>query len=342
MYYGYIPLHLIILKRIITSYITQSPSPMTKSKQPIQDHIKDFLDWLDIEKGLSSKSQQNYHNFLQRFVSWLPQHNLQGLPPHSLTLDHIRQYRLYLSRTLSLKKSTQNYYLIALRSLLQYFSERDIDSLPPNKIKLAREKEERQVRFLNLEQLERLFATPDTSTFHGLRDRAILETFFSTGLRLAELIALNKEQIRFPENLADELEISIKGKGGRIRPVYFSQRTLEWLKRYLEQRTDDQDALFITYRSEEKKKDPRRISPRIIQEVIKRYAVKAGLSPSLITPHVMRHSFATYLLAQGVDLKTIQEFLGHKNIAATQIYAHVTSKQLHEIHKKFLGSKELK
>jgi len=314
---------------------------MVKSEKPIIEHIKDYLDWLDIEKGLSSKSQQNYHNFLKRFVSWLSSQGLQDLTPHELSLDHIRQYRLYLSRNLSLKKSTQNYYLIALRSLLTYFSERGINSLPPDKIKLAREKEERQVRFLTLEQLKRLWEAPDTSTLHGLRDRAILETFFSTGLRIAELIALNKEQIRFPENLDDELELSIQGKGGRIRTIYFSKRTLEWLKKYLEARNDNHDALFVTYRSEEKKKDPRRISPRLIQEVIKRYAVKAGISPALVTPHVMRHTFATYFLSKGTDIRTLQELLGHKSIAATQIYAHLTSKQLREIHKKVLGDKEL-
>jgi len=315
---------------------------MAKSKKPIIEHIKDFLDWLDIEKGLSSKSQQNYNNFLNRFLSWLSLESLQDLLPHTLSLDHIRQYRIYLSRSLSLKKSTQNYYLIALRSLLQYFSERGIDSLPSDKIKLARDKEERQVRFLNLEQVEQLLKTPDISTFHGLRDRAILESFFSTGLRLAELIALNKEQIRFPKNLSDELEITISGKGGRIRTVYFSERALKWLQQYLEVRKDNHDALFITYRSEEKKTHPQRISPRLIQEVIKRYAVKAGISPALVTPHVLRHSFSTDLLTKGVDIRTLQEFLGHKSITATQIYAHVTSKQLREIHKKFHGGKDLR
>lgn len=317
------------------------PSPMAKSKKPIPEYIKDFLDWLDIEKGLSSKTQQNYHNFLKRFVSWLTSQNLQDLSPHELSLDHIRQYRLYLSRSLSLKKSTQNYYLIALRSLLQYFSEHDIEALPPDKIKLAADKDDRQVRFLTLEQLKRLWQAPDTSTFHGLRDRAMLETFFSTGLRIAELIALNKEQITFPKNQEEELELSIQGKGGRIRTVYFSKKTLEWLKKYLAERNDNHEALFITYLSEEKKKNPRRISPRLIQELMKRYAVKAGISPALLTPHVMRHTFATYLLSKGVDIRTLQEFLGHKSIAATQIYAHLTSKQLREIHKKFHGSKDL-
>jgi len=314
---------------------------MAKSEKPIPEHIKDYLDWLDIERGLSAKSQQNYHNFLKRLVSWFSAQGLQDLLPHEFSLDHVRQYRLHLSRGLSLKKSTQNYYLIAVRSLLAYFSEHAINSLPPDKIQLAREKEERQVRFLNIEQLKKLWEAPDVSTFHGLRDRAILETFFSTGLRIAELISLNKEQIRFPENLENELELSIQGKGGRIRTVYFSKRTLEWLKKYLEERKDNHDALFITYRSEEKKKDPRRISPRLIQETIKRYAVKAGISPALVTPHVMRHTFATYFLSKGTDIRTLQELLGHKSIAATQIYAHLTSKQLRETHKKVLSDKEL-
>ena len=315
---------------------------MAKSEKPIPQHISDFLDWLDIEKGLSPNSQKSYHNFLKRFLSWSKQNNLYSLLPHELTLEHIRKYRVYLSRGRSLSKSTQNYYLIAIRSLLEYFSKRSIEALPPDKVELAREKEERQVRFLNLEQLGQLLSAPDTSTFHGLRDRAILEVFFSTGLRIAELIALNRAQINFPEDSSEELEVVVKGKGGRIRTVYFSPRSLEWLKEYAQQRTDNEDPLFITYLSEKKKAGPHRISLRIIQESMKRYAMKAGVSPSLITPHVLRHTFATDLLAKGVDLRTIQEFLGHKNIAATQIYAHLTSKQLREIHKKFHGGKDLK
>ncbi|MBI4138484.1 MAG: tyrosine-type recombinase/integrase [Candidatus Wildermuthbacteria bacterium] len=314
---------------------------MEKSKKPVSQHISDFLDWLDIEKGLSVKSQQNYHNFLKRFLSWLPQQNLQTVLPHELSPDLVSKYRLYLSRALSLKKSTQNYYLIALRSLLGYFSEKEILSLAPDKIKLAREKEEREIHILTLEQLKTLLEACDISTFHGMRDRAILETFFSTGLRIAELISLDREHIHFPKNQTDELETTIKGKGGRIRTVYFSRRALDWLGRYLDKRTDNHNALFITYRSEQKKTDPRRISPRMIQEAMKRCAVKAGVSARLIHPHALRHLFASDLLGQGVDIRTLQEFLGHKNIAATQIYAHVTSKQLRDIHKKFHSGKRL-
>ncbi|MCX6759266.1 MAG: tyrosine-type recombinase/integrase [Candidatus Nealsonbacteria bacterium] len=315
---------------------------MEKSPKPIPHHLSDFLDWLEIEKGLSSKSQENYARFLKRFFDWLEISSLENLKPHELTPEHIWKYRLFLSRQYlpktkqPLKKSTQNYYLIALRSLLNYFADRDILSLPAEKIKLAKDKGERQVRFLNLEQLEKLFLTPDVSKIQGLRDRAILETLFSTGTRIAELTALNREQIKIKLGM-EELELSIVGKGGRIRTVYFSQRALFWLKKYLETRKDKEKALFINYRS--KIRAPRRLTPRSIEKIIKKCAILAGL-PLTTTPHVMRHSFATDLLNQGVDLRTIQEFLGHKSIAATQIYAHVTSKQLRDIHRKFHSLKE--
>jgi site-specific recombinase XerD len=315
---------------------------MEKSPKPIPHHLSDFLDWLEIEKGLSSKSQENYARFLKRFFDWLEMSSLENLKPHELTPEHIRKYRLFLSRQYlpktkqPLKKSTQNYYLIALRSLLNYFADRDILSLPAEKIKLVKDKGERQVRFLNLEQLEKLFLTPDVSKIQGLRDRAILETLFSTGTRIAELTALNREQIKIKLGM-EELELSIVGKGGRIRTVYFSQRALFWLKKYLETRKDKEKALFINYRS--KIRAPRRLTPRSIEKIIKKCAILAGL-PLTTTPHVMRHSFATDLLNQGVDLRTIQEFLGHKSIAATQIYTHVTSKQLRDIHRKFHSLKE--
>jgi len=310
---------------------------MKQSLKPLPQHLSEFLDWLEIEKGLSSKSQENYARFLNKFLDWLKINNLENIKPHELSPDHVWQYRVYLSRQYlpkskkSLKKSTQNYYLIALRALLNYFANRDIISLPAEKIKLARDKNDREVRFLTIEQLKKLFSGPDISKNKGLRDRAILETFFSTGLRIAELVALNRDQIKIkPES--GELEISITGKGGRIRTVYFSERSLSWLQKYLETRKDEERALFINYRS--KKGAPVRLTPRSIEKMIKKYTINAGL-PISTTPHVLRHTFATDLLSQGVDIRTIQEFLGHKSIAATQIYAHVTSKKLREIHKKF-------
>src|SRR3989344_8121242 len=171
-----------------------------KNQKPIPSHINNFLDWLDIERGLSSKSQENYSRFIKKFLDWLKINKLENLKPHELSPDHIWQYRVFLSRhspasgKTALKKSTQNYYLIALRALLNYFANRDIISLPTEKIQLVKDKSERQVRFLTLEQLKKLFSVPDTAEFKGIRDRAILEVFFSTGLRISELVALNRNQ----------------------------------------------------------------------------------------------------------------------------------------------------
>lgn len=317
---------------------------MQKSLKPLPHHLNDFLDWLDIEKGLSSKSQESYSRFIKKFLDWLKKNKLENLKPHDLSPDHIWQYRVFLSRQSPtytgspLKKSTQNYYLIALRSLLNYFANRDITSLPAEKIKLVRDKDERQVRFLTLEKVEKLFSVPDTKKVQGLRDRAILETFFSTGMRISELTSLNKEQIKIRPD-TKELELAITGKGGRVRTVYFSERAIYWLKKYLDTRKDNDKALFINYRA--KKGALRRLTPRYIEKIMKTYVLLAGL-PSFTTPHVMRHSFATDLLSHGVDIRTLQEFLGHKNISATQIYAHVTSKRLREIHRKFHSGRKLK
>ena len=313
---------------------------MNKSPKPIIKHIPDFLDWLDIEKGLSNKSQENYSRFLIKFSNWLEQNNLSDLKPHELSPAHIWEYRVYLSRHSKkpLKKSTQNYYLIALRSLLNFFANRDIVSLPSEKIELARNKNERQVKFLDLEQLKKLFNTPNTLKINGLRDRAILETLFSTGMRISELVSLNKNQIRIKPNTT-ELELSIIGKGGRVRTVYFSQKAIEWLRKYLDTREDNNPELFINYCC--RKGSSRRLSPRAIEKSLKKYVIASGL-PLTTTPHVMRHSFSTDLLNKGVDIRILQEFLGHKSILATQIYAHVTNKKLKEVHKKFHGDKDLK
>ncbi len=311
---------------------------MQKSNKPIPQHISDFLDWLDIEKGLSSKSQENYSRFIKKFTKWLEFADIKDLRPHNLSPEHIWKYRVFLSRQQKkpLKRSTQNYYLIALRSLLGYFADRNILSLPADKIKLAKDKAERQVRFLTTKHLEKLFAAPNVSTLEGKRDRAILESFFSTGLRIAELVALNKNQIRLGPSIKI-LELSIVGKGNRVRTIYLSESALYRLDQYLKNRQDDAGALFVTFRGG---RIPSRITPRTIQRMIKKYSMQAGI-PSFTTPHVMRHTFATDLLEKGVDLRTIQEFLGHKSITATQIYTHVTSKKLREIHQKFHGRRNL-
>jgi site-specific recombinase XerD len=317
---------------------------MKKSNKPLPRHLEDFLDWIDVEKGLAAKSQENYGRFLKKFFEWLGRKNLTALTPHELTPEHIWKYRLYLSRECRspagapLKKSTQNYYLIAVRMLLNFFAQRNIESLPAEKVPLAQDKEERQVRFLALDQLEKLFAAPDTKTARGLRDRALLETFFSTGMRISEVVALNRNQIKTTQEVGP-FELVISGKGGKTRTVYFSQRTLDWLASYLLKRPDTDPALFA--RTDTARKSALRLSARSIEKLFKRYIILAGL-PLNTTPHVMRHSFATDLLKQGVDLRVIQDFLGHKNIAATQIYAHVTSRQLRDIHQKMHGGRNLK
>lgn len=317
---------------------------MEKSNKPIISHIPDFLDYCEVEKGLSNNTQKNYRRYLEKFITWLKKTEKQGLKPHELTSEDVWAYRLFLSRFQDekgqpLKKITQNYYLIALRALLSYFTAKDVVSLASDKIALPKDvKNEKTVKFLNLEQIERLLLAPNTKDPIGLRDRAILEAFFSTGLRIAELVALNKEQFA---NIKDkkELELGIIGKGNTPRTVYFSERALDWLKKYLDTRTDKDKALFIHYRSKEGVEA--RLTPRSIERIVKKYAILAGV-PIFTTPHTLRHSYATDLLTQGVDLRSIQEFLGHKNIVTTQIYTHVTNKRLRDIHHQFHSGKRLK
>ncbi|MCL0057296.1 tyrosine-type recombinase/integrase [Dehalococcoidia bacterium] len=313
---------------------------MEKDLKPLPHYLTDFLDWLEIEQGLASESQKNYARFLKKFLDWLKINRLENLKPPELTSDHIWKYRLFLSRQYisktkkSLKRSTQNYYLIALRQFLIYFTEKDIPSLAPEKVKLPREKTEKIVNFLALDQIEKLLAAPNTSTLLGLRDRAILETFFSTGMRAGELVNLNREQIKIKPGVK-ELEISIIGKGNRPRTVYLSERAINWLRKYLEKRDDKEKALFINYRG---KIPSTRLNIRSMERIVKKYAVLAGL-PLTTVCHTIRHSFATDLLRKGVDLRVVQEFLGHRNIATTQIYTHITRPQLREIHRKFHGLK---
>ena len=317
---------------------------MKKSSTPIIKHIPDFLDYCEVEKGLLDKTQLNYSRYLQKFIQWLKNTKKDNHLPHELTAEDIWAYRLYLSRYAdkkghSLKKVTQNYYLIALRALLGYFIAKDVVSIPPDKIALPKDaKREKTVKFLNLDQVEKLLLAPDTKTAQGLRDRAILESLFSTGLRIAELVALNREQLTNVKDKKD-LEIGIIGKGSHPRTVYFSERAFSWIKKYLEARQDKEKPLFIHFRAREDSDS--RLTPRSIERLVKKYSVLAGI-PIFTTPHTLRHSYATDLLNQGVDLRSIQEFLGHQNIVTTQIYTHVTNKRLRDIHRQFHSGKKLK
>lgn len=320
---------------------------MNKSSTPIVNQIPDFLDYLEIEKGLSSKTQENYSRFLKRFADWLKQEKLEKLLPHQLTADHIWKYRVFLSRQTEnkhdntpLKKSTQNYYLIAIRSLLNFFADRDITSLPSEKIKLAKQPKTKKVHFLNLDQIKALLNSPDTYTVIGLRDRAILESLFSTGLRVSELVSLNRDQFKIKEN-TKFFELTVIGKGNKPRTVYFSERSLFWLKKYFDKRKDIDPAMFINYKPGAKKVESRRLTSRSVENIVKKYTKLTGL-PVLTSPHTLRHSYATDLLTQGVDLRMVQEFLGHNNIQTTQIYTHVTDKKLRDIYLKYHGGKDLK
>ena len=298
--------------------------------------ISEFLEYLEIEKNLSPLTIRDYRHYLSNFVEW----SIANSPiakPSDITVELIRKYRVYLAHynspngNLPLKKVTQNYYVIALRSFLKYLIRKDLSVVSPDKIELPKT-ESRSLKFLDREQIERLFGQPDVSNERGLRDKAIMETLFSTGLRVSELCKLNRDQINL-----ERREFGVIGKGGRARVVFLSDRACIWLERYLSKRTDQSKALFIRYAGNQEpieNMEKLRLTPRSVQRIIEKYVKKARL-PIKITVHGLRHSFATDLLLNGADLRSVQEMLGHKNVSTTQIYTHVTNRQLHDVHKAF-------
>jgi len=314
---------------------------------PIIEHLLPFLDYCEIEKGLSNNTQKNYKQYLLLFTRWLEKTGNSKLKPHELTAKHVWDYRLYLARTYKsptgeyLGKKSQNYYLIALRALLNYLAEQDIESLPSSKVNLAKQKSEEAISFLEVPDVEKMLQIPDLKTPGGLRDRAIMELFFSSGMRISELLSLNVDQLSFlnDKSTSRTYELSIVGKGKHIRTIFISPRAAEWLRQYLKARRDVYKPLFINFRS--KDEDNNRLSPRSVQSMISRCAMLAGISKK-VTPHTLRHSYATDLLSHGADLRSVQELLGHKNVATTQIYTHVTNKRLRDIHEKFHGGSDLK
>ncbi len=320
---------------------------LRKSSDPLRDHLLPFLDYCEIEKGLSNNTQRNYQQYLALFIKWLEIIGEKNLLPHELTADHVWDYRLFIARKYKtnrgeyLSKKSQNYYLIALRSLLSYLAERDIETLPSSKIKLAKQKSEETISFLSVQDIEAMIKIPKIDTPKGLRDRAIMELFFSSGMRISELTALNADQFTMLKDNDPNrtYELSIVGKGKHIRTIFISPRAAQWLRTYIKSRKDDAKPLFINYRS----KDPtnKRLTPRSIQQMIAATARFAGLSKR-VTPHTLRHTYATDLLDHGADLRSVQELLGHKNVATTQIYTHVTNKRLRDIHEKFHGGKTMK
>lgn len=321
---------------------------LRKSSTPLKDYLLPFLDYCEIEKGLSSNTQRNYEQYLKLFVKWLTDElKKPSLKPHELTAEHVWDYRLFLARKHKtprgdyLTKKSQNYYLIALRALLSFLAERDIESLPSSKIKLAKQKSEETISFLEVRDIEAMLKVPDISTLKGLRDRTIMELFFSSGMRISELVALNQDQLSMlSDNKQDRTyELSIVGKGKHIRTIFISPRAAEWIRQYLKTRHDVEKPLFTNLRKSTGSSS--RLTPRSIQKMIQRCALLAGVSKK-VTPHTLRHTYATDLLEHGADLRSVQELLGHKNVATTQIYTHVTNKRLRDIHEKFHGGKEMK
>jgi len=287
----------------------------------------EFLEYIEIERGRAIKTVENYSRYLERFLRFSGAGNV-----NEITEEKIRKYRIELNRA-GLNRRTQNYYLIALRQFLKYLIRRGFDSLPPDTIELARETQ-RDLSLISSVELERLLNTPNGDGLKSLRDKAILELLFSTGLRVSELCSLS----RYLDWSRDE--ISVRGKGGKVRPVFISRGAKESVKKYLNNRKDTDDSLFVYLgrgaKRAETESGSMRLSTRSVERLVKHYAIKAGIDKR-VTPHTLRHSFATDLLQNGADLRSVQALLGHANISTTQIYTHVTDKHLHDIHKQFHG-----
>lgn len=310
---------------------------MSARKSQLEGFVNEFLEYIEVERNLSPLTIRNYRIYLIRFCDWIYD-NYGDISIESIDIKMIRKYRLFLSRyvdehEMPLKRSTQSYYIIALRSLLKWLIKNDYKVLAPEKIELPKN-DAKSLKFLTVEQVNFLLAQPYISTEIDLRDKAILEVLFSTGLRVSELVSLNREQV----NLKTK-EFGVIGKGRRHRIVFLSDRAVGWVSRYLDERTDDHSPLFIRYsRGDDTTNNGEnmRLTPRSVQRIVKKYVRRAKL-PVDATTHTLRHSFATDLLQHGADIRSVQEFLGHKNIATTQIYTHVTDKKLREIHKMHHG-----
>lgn len=307
----------------------------------IKDLKTRFLEYVEIERGRSLKTVENYDRYLSRFFTI---GNITS--PSDITDNAVREFRLYLNRqsgrkekgqqATTMKKRSQNYHLIAIRMFLKYLMKYNIESLAPDRIELAKVGD-RHIDFISATELERILEAPKGDDLKALRDKAILELLFSTGLRVSELCSLNRDL-----DLAKD-ELSVRGKGDKVRVVFLSPAAKEAVKKYLAKRADMDEALFIQVSKQtfakQKNNEDLRLTTRSVERIVKQYAIKAGVS-KIVTPHIIRHSFATDLLENGADLRSVQQMLGHANIATTQIYTHVTDKHLRDIHKKFHSRKK--
>lgn len=313
--------------------------------QNIEELIDEFLEYCEIEKNHSDLTIRNYEHYLTRFLEYIRKEKKKANPnPTDITLDLVRKYRLYLNRLDSgkgdsIKKITQNYHIIALRAFLKYLAKKDIPTLAAEKVELG-DASRKSFTFLEFAEIDDLLSAPDKfqekNPLARLRDKAILETLFSTGLRVSELVSLNRDQINLNRG-----EFSIRGKGGKDRIVFLSEGAKKALKDYLSAREDDFAPVFTHIggvKDDYDEGEYLRLTPRSVQRIIKKYAKLAGITKE-VTPHVIRHSFATDLLINGADIRSVQSMLGHSSITTTQIYTHVTDKQLREVHKAFHGTR---
>lgn len=319
------------------------PNKETKFTTPLHRYVTEFLEYCEIGKNQSPRTLANYDHYLRRFGNFAAEQGVQK--PENIDMEVVRRYRLYLNRLPDkygnpLKLVTQNYHLIALRAFLKYLTKMDVKTLAPEKIELPKNPM-RQVEFLEPEELERLIAATDreTNELLHLRDRAVLELLFSTGLRVSELCSLKRDTVNL-----DRGEFAVRGKGSKLRVVFLSDEATETIKKYLTKRTDNNKALFASHsqvgNSIEAQIDSQGkavssgLTPRSIQRIIKKYCLIAGIVKK-VSPHTLRHSFATDLLQNGADIRSVQTMLGHASITTTQIYTHITNQGLREIHKKF-------
>jgi len=302
---------------------------MARNKSTLQ-YIPLFLDYCESQLGLSQHTQVNYQRYLRKFQEWLTRTKQTELMPSELTIQHIREYKNFLANTGDkkgrlLSPISQNYYLIAVRVLLRYFAENNINSLSPTKIKLEKVPK-KQSEYLLREQVDKLLDMPNINTVSGLRDKAILELLFATGLRISELVALNHNTFHTLQE--ENAMFEVVNNGNMNRKVQLPKRAFDWIKKYLARRTDQQDALFINYRG--RLQPEKRLTARSIERIVKSYALKAGI-PLSATPNALRHSYTQELIKQSADIPHIQKALGHKSITITQSY----------IHRQFHGGKNL-